>query len=242
MYVEQPLTLGVVDVAAINQASSTIETVGAAIPNKPVTYQSDFSKVSNTVAVGATAVAAVTAVFVPVGTVIAAVAGIVAVAATVLGKVFKNSAAKKLAAERQEYEKVNADIKFENQQLDEQYASATVAINQLKAEVSALHGVPHEPGLGLCLINCKKNAEQAKLNTAKDQYAVLFREQENKTKLMQDLLDEYNKLVASILVIKQQKANKDILWWILGGSAVLIGGYLLYDNRKKIEKTIDKEF
>ncbi|MGL6121652.1 MAG: hypothetical protein ACRC1W_01185 [Shewanella sp.] len=211
--------------------------LAAAVPTKPITQQSDFSKTANVVATGAATVAAIAAVVPGIGTVVAVVAGVVAAAAALLGKVFANSKAKGYAAERGEYEKVNAQIKYENNELDKQYDELSRAINELKNAISSLNG-PSEMdsreqqicGLGLCLWKCKD--EKKKLRSAKDEYETLKKEQENKTQIMALLLDEYNKLVKGLLELKSRKSTKDWLLWIFG-SAVVIGGVYYFIKRSK---------
>lgn len=239
VYMETSLRgFGAVNTAAIVSTSTNIANIAAAassaIPSKPVTIQSDFSKTANVVATGAATIAAAVSVFFPAGTVVAAVAGVVAAAAALLGKVFQNSKAKAFAAERGEYEKVNAEIKYENVQLDAQYDAAYQAINQMKAALSSLNGLSYDDrnlnGLGLCLWNCKD--EKAKLQSAKAEYETLVTQQNNKTKLLASLLDEYNKLLKAGFELKANKSTKDWLLWILLGTAALGGGYLLYAASK----------
>ena len=221
--------LGTVTAASVTttatNVSNLVAAADAAIPNKPITVQSDFSKTANVVATGAATVAAVAAVIPGVGTVVAVVAGVVAGAAALLGKVFANSPAKAAAAERGQYDAATAQIKYENQQLDEQYIAASKAINDLKAAISSLSGVPCAEGLsgfnGICLWNCKD--EKAKLNTAKEVYEAAQKEQDNKTAILAQLLDEYNKLIKGLLELKSDKGIKDwILYALLG--TIVIGG------------------
>jgi hypothetical protein len=206
----------------------------AAVPTKPITQQSDFSKTANVVATGAATVAAIAAVVPGVGTVVAVVAGVVAAAAALLGKVFANSKAKGYAAERGEYEKVNAQIKYENNQLDKQYDDTSRAINELKMSISSLNGPSlmdsnqEISGLGLCLWNCKD--EKNKLQSSKAEYETLKKEQENKTQILASLLDEYNKLIKGLLELKSSKSTKDWLLWIFAG-AVVVGGVYYFTKK-----------
>jgi hypothetical protein len=210
----------------------------AAVPNKPVSYQSDFSKTANVVATGAGVVAAATVAIVPFGTVIAAVAGIVGAAAVLLGKIFANSKAKQYQAERGEYEMANAQLRYENEQLDNQYVQAHAAINDLKNKIDIVSGKSPSPkingldGLG-CIIGCKKKAEKAKLMSAKEENAVLVEEQKAKTTAMATLLDEYNKMIKALLELKAKASTNDWIIWILGGSAALLTTYLVVKNVQK---------
>lgn len=220
-------------VANLNSIANLAAAASAAVPTKPVTAQSDFSKTANVVATGAGTVAAVAAVFVPVGTVIAAVAGIVAVAAVLLGKVFANSKAKQLAAERGEYEAQTAQIKYENAQLDAQYQTTYAGIQQMRQALSSLNGLGSLAGYrqnemlsGLCLWNCKD--EKAKLQTAKEQFETVQKEQDSKTQLMAALLTEYNKLLKAGLDLKAGADTNTYILWILGGVALAGAGYAIY--------------
>ncbi|HEY5746081.1 MAG TPA: hypothetical protein VIU12_08400 [Chryseolinea sp.] len=239
-----PPGLGLTQASFVNTAATvstvvnTASSVVNAIPTKPVTVQSDFSKTANVVATGASVVAAATVWFPPA----AIVAGIVAAAAALLGKVFANSKAKSYAAERGEWDKVNADLRYENQQLDFQFIAANNAVQQLRDRVASLSGVaPISNGLGdlgICWGNCKD--EKRKLQSAKEEYEVLTREQQNKTQIMASLLDEYNKLMKGLLELHSDKSSKDWIFWILAGAGALIGGILLFQNRKKIKKELSK--
>lgn len=214
---------GLGTVASVTTTANNITQVGMAVnnlvPNKPVNYQSDFSKVSNVVATGAATVAAVAAVLPPPGQLVAAVAGVVAVAATLLGKVFANSKAKAYAAERQQYEEAIASIKTENTQLDQSYAQTKSMIEQLKAQLRSVGlGCPDtmlDNGLGLCIINCKAKKEKSKLEQAKEDYAYYTNLQQQKIVAMQNLLDEYNKLMAGALKVNEIDALNNKL--IIGG-------------------------
>src|SRR5262245_49190874 len=104
--------IGAVTQAQVISVGTNVQAIASAaasaVPNQPVTVQSDFSKTANVVATSAATVAAVAAVVPGIGTVVAVVAGVVAAAAALLGKIFANSKAKSYAAERGEWEKVNA--------------------------------------------------------------------------------------------------------------------------------------
>jgi hypothetical protein len=232
--------------ATTSNITSVVNAASAAVPNKPVNYQSDFSKTANVVATGAGTVAAVAAVVPVIGWVVAAVAGVVAAAAAILGKIFQNSKAKRYQAERQEFELANAQLKFENQELEVEYVKAHTAISDLKNAVASLDGIGNLAGstdyalgeLGICWSKCKD--EKNALASAKGEFEVLTKEQDNKTKILGSLLDEYNKLIKSLLELKDSKATKDYMWYILGGSVLLIGAYVAYENRTKIKKELSK--
>lgn len=225
--------------ANITQVTSA---AAAAVPNKPVTAQSDFSKTANVVATGATVVAAVTVAIVPFGTVIAAVAGIVAAAAILLGKIFGNSKAKQYAAERAQWEQVNATIKYENEQLDNQYLQTVSAISDLKNKIDIVSGKkPQINGLGNmgslgdlgCIIGCRKKEEKAKLLSAQEENKLLVSEQSAKTTAMSQLLDEYNKMIKSLLELKSSASTNEWIIWILGGSAAMLTTYLVVKRTQK---------
>jgi hypothetical protein len=222
--------------AFVNTAAnitSVTSAAAAAVPTKPVNYQSDFSKTANVVATGAGVVAAATGAIIPIGTIIAAVAGIVGAAAVLLGKIFANSKAKQYAAERGQWEQANAQIRYENEQLDNQYLQTVSAINALKDKIDISRGIKKAQGLGLCIIGCKKKEEKAKLMSAQEENAVLASEQKAKTDAMSSLLDEYNKLIKGLLELKESKSTNEWLIYILGGSALLLGGYYAYTKTKK---------
>ncbi|HMG94364.1 MAG TPA: hypothetical protein VK589_30095 [Chryseolinea sp.] len=234
IYMETDLRgLGAAQAPAVVNTATNITNVAsaaaAAIPTKQVTAQSDFSKGAYVVATTASTIAAAAVVFFPAGTVVAAIAGVVAAAAALLGKIFANSKGKAYAAERGEYEKVNAELKYENYQLDLQYQQLYPAIQELKGIISSLNGIPDATlngGLGLCLWDCKE--EGAKLQTVKEEFDSLKAQQENKTNLIASLLDEYNKLLKAGFELKAQKSTKDWLLWIMLGVVVIGGGYYLY--------------
>jgi hypothetical protein len=237
LYIDRGLRgLGVSEafITTTTNITNVTSAAAAAVPNKPVSYQSDFSKTANVVATGAATVAAVAAVVPVIGTVVAAVAGIVAVAAVLLGKIFKNSKAKKYAAERGQYEMVNAQIRYENEQLDNQYIQTAAAIDELKSKIASL-GLN---GFGDCGrsggLGSKASRERDRLQSAKDENALLIKEQESKTTAMASLLDEYNKMIKGLLELNQSKSTNEWLLWILGGSAVVIGSYFAYKNRKQL--------
>lgn len=214
--------------AFVNTASNitnVVNAANAAIPNQKVTVQSDFSKTANVVATGAAVVAAATVWFPPA----AIVAGIVSAAAALLGKIFANSKAKGYAAERGQWEQVNSQIKFENAELDKQYASLDNAIQQLKNGISSLSGLPIQ-GLGICWGNCKD--EKEKLKSAQGENEALTLEQKNKTEIMISLLNEYNKLMKELINLKSDKSTKDWLLWILLGAVVVGGGVYVYTKSK----------
>lgn len=232
-------SLGAVTVSQnfVNTASSVqnLATAAAAVvPTKPVSIQSDFSKVANVVATGAATVAAVAAVVPVIGTVVAVVAGVVAAAAALLGKIFFNSKAKQYEQERQQWELVNSQIKYENQQLDNQYLVTRQAIDDLKSRIAMIGGQGVSGlsgGLGVCIIGCKKKEEKAKLMSAQDENKVLVEEQKAKTTAMASLLDEYNKLIKGLLELSQNKSTNEWIAWILGGTAVLLTGYLVVKKK-----------
>lgn len=239
IYVETNLPgLGTVVTTAANITALT-NAAAAAVPNKPITYQSDFSKGANVVATAAGVVAAATVWFPPA----AIIAGVVGAAAALLGKIFANSKAKKYAAERGQFEQVNAQIKFENNELDRQYVITRSAVDQLRARVNTLSGIPStfiNDDYSLNGLGSKKSSEKNALENEKELNAALIKEQESKTKLMASLLDEYNKLMKALLSINETKSTNDWLLWILGGGALVVGAYYAYQNRTTIKKELSK--
>lgn len=216
-------------VATINTAASAVGAATSLLPNKPVTVQSDFSKVANSVASVAGVVAAYTATLFPAGTVVAAVAGIVAAACVLLGKLFANSKSKAMAAERGQYETAIAQLQFENLELDKQYEQTYKAIADLRKTISSLGGF--DGGLGLCLFKCKD--EKKKLESTKAQYEVENKAFEDKSKALMQLVDEFNKLMREYTDLLQQSKTKDIALYVLIGAAVLGAGVVMYQTFKK---------
>lgn len=219
-------------VTNINQASGLINTATSTLPTKPVTAQSDFSKVANSVATVAGVVAAVAVYIVPAGTVIAAVAGIVAAACVLLGKLFGQSKAKALAAERAQYETVTAQLQYENQQLDEQYAQTYDAIQQMRSLISGLGGLSGG-GLGFCVFNCKKQREEDRLRNAKAEYELQNKLFTEKTSALMKLVDEFNKLMREYNSLLQASQTKNTALYVLLGAAAIGAGIVIYQSAKK---------
>lgn len=229
-------SLGAINTAAtvnnVNAAASVINTATSALPTKPVTYQTDFSVVANKIASVAGTVAAV-AVFIapPAGTIIAAVAGIVAAACVLLGKLFANSKAKALAAERAQYEAATSQLQYENLQLDDQYVQTYNAIEKMRSLIAGLNGL--DGGLGLCIFNCKKKEEEARLDNAKDQYELENKLFNEKTQALMKLVDEFNNLMREYNSLLNAKQGKDIALYVLLGAAVLGTGIAVFSATKK---------
>lgn len=232
VFVQRGLGDAASTIATANSITAATSAASSLIPNKPVNYQSDFSKVSSVVATGAAAVASVAVFFVPAGPVVAAVAGVVAVAATLLGKVFANSKAKAYAAERKQYEEAINSIKSENFQLDESYAKTKTMVQDLKNLIKAkgLGCIDNDSsdGLGICIIGCKAKKEKARLENTKDDYEYYSNLQQQKIVAMQNLLDEYNKLMAGVLKIQDTESTNQKLLLVGGGIAALAFIVALY--------------
>lgn len=215
-------------VGNMNTAATAVNAVTSLLPDKPVTHQTDFSKVANTVGAVAGTVAAYAVYLYPVGTVVAAVAGIVAAACLLLGKLFANSKSKAMAAERAQYESAIAQLQFENVELDNQYSQTFNAVQQMRQMISGLNGVD---GLGLCLFNCKD--EKAKLNTTKAEYEALQKQFDEKTKALMTLIDEFNKLMREYSSLLQTSQAKDVALYAILGVAVLGAGIAIMSGSKK---------
>lgn len=226
--------LGAVSTTVTNlqAVSSTLNAATGALPTKPVTYQTDFSKVANNIASIAGTVAAVAAV-IPGGQIVAVVAGVVAAACLLLGKLFGNSKAKALAAERAQYETAIAQLQYENLELDNQYTQTYNAVQQMRQMISGISGVDHGGGLGLCIFNCKKNEEEAKLDAAKAEYNQLNQLFEEKSKALMHQVDEFNKLMREYNSLLQDSQTKDIALYAILGLAALGAGIAIFSSSKK---------
>lgn len=196
-------------VANIQSATQLINSVSGVIPQQSVQIQTEFSKVANTVASVAATTAAIAAMFPGPGTVIAVVAGIVAAAAALLGKIFSRARAKELDAERKEYDKVNAELRTQNAELDLKYENLKANIAVMREEVSKITGIDFtfgkdqsSKGLGLCIFNCKKKAAEQQLDTAKDLYKTLSDAQATKIKLIQELLNEWDIMTKAVIDLR----------------------------------------
>lgn len=222
---------GAVTQVQLQQTTQALSAATSALPNKPMNYQSNFSKAASTIGT----VAALVAVIPGIGWVAAAVCGVIAGVCFLLGKLFGNSKAKKYAAERAQYDALNAQIRYENQQMDLQYVQADAAIRDLRNVIGELSGTPTLNGLG-----SKASREKARLQSAKDEYDLLSKEQQTKSQLLMSTVDEFNKLMKNKFDLTQSKSINDSLGWILGGSAVVLGGFYAYQNRTKIKKQLSK--
>ena len=239
LYPHETLTGTVYGLGATNtqvittaQTVSTLATTASQIvPPADGYYSSDFSKVSGKIATIAGTAAAVVQVIPGVGQVVGAVLGAVAAVAFVLSKVFSNSKARKLAAERQQYEILNKELTAENYELDAHYVQLRNTVYELRNTLEQYTGKTFN-GLGFCLFNCKRKEEEKKLKTAKDQYNELKALNEEKIKAIELLLDEINRTFEAITGIKKfSTANKFLLAGLVVSAAVT--GLILYNRKKK---------
>lgn len=203
------LTTTANNISSTATAAATV--VDALVPSNG--YQSDTSKVSLKISAVAGTVAAYAATLVPYGTAVAAVATIIAGVATLVGAVFKNSKAKKYAAERGQYEALLPQLIEENRQLDNQISTLYKAIEDAKASL----GMKTNPVAGL---GKSAKSEKKKLNRTKDLYNELVADQNKKIKMLQDLTNIAGNLFSA-------KGNQNIAY-IFSGSilAISIGIYI----------------
>jgi gas vesicle protein len=164
------------------------------------------------------AIGGAVAVIVPVGTVVGA---IIAAAGALISLFANGKKAQKLAAERAQYEQVNAQLKDQNAQLDIKVQSLVASINKLKQDLGISTPIS---GLGFCLIGCKKKEEKRKLDSAKDVYAQLTKAQDEKISLLNKMSEE----VESLLL---KKRNRMLIYIGLGLAALTVGGIII-KNRK----------
>lgn len=217
-------------VTNINAAASTLNAATSALPNKPVTYQTDFSKVAGNIAQVAGTVAAIAAV-IPGGQIVAAVAGVVTAACILLGKIFANSKAKAALAEAAQYDSVTAQLQYENLQLDDQYTQTYNAVQQMRSQVAGLSGV--DGGLGLCIFNCKKNEAEAQLANSKAEYELQNKLFTEKSGALMKLVDEFNNLMRQYNSLLNASQTKDYALYVLIGAAVLGTGIVVFSGSKK---------
>jgi len=217
----------------IASATNVLNAASSAIPQQNIVIQTDFSKVMNTVASLAATTAAVTACFFPAGTVVAIVAGVVAAAAALLGKIFARAKSKELDAQRAQWDALNAQLKTENADLDLKYENLKANMATFRKEVSNLTGIDFTfgkdnsvQGLGFCIFNCKKKAAEQNLNTSKQQNESLKKAQTEKIALIQELLKEWDILTAAAINFKNKGKQNAML--ITGFAlAAGIGVYLV---------------
>lgn len=222
----------------IASATNVINAASSAIPQQNIVIQTDFSKVMNTVASLAATTAAVTACFFPAGTIVAIVAGLVAAVCAILGKIFARAKSKELDAQRAQWDALNAQLRTENAELDSKYENLKANMTTFRAEVSKLTGVDFTfgkdnsvKGLGFCVFNCKKKAAEQNLNTSKQQNASLKKANEEKIKLIQDLLKEWDVLTAAAISFKN-KGKKNAMMITGFALAAGIGIYMVASNRE----------
>ncbi len=95
--------------------------------------------------------------------------------------------------------------------------------NQLRSIGLGFTDAQSDGGLGLCIINCKAKKEKSKLEQAKDDYAYYGTNlQQQKIVAMQNLLDEYNKLMAGALKVNQaDELNNKLIMGGIGLAAMI---------------------
>ncbi len=79
-------------------------------------------------------------------------------------------------------------------------------------------------GLGFCIFNCKAKASEDNLNVSKQQNASLKKAQEEKIKLIQELLNEWDILTQAAINFKT-KGNNNAMLLVGFGLAAVIGIY-----------------
>lgn len=213
-------------VNAVNSINQLTSIANQLTPNVALTYQSDFSKATSAIAQVAGTAAAVAQVVPGVGQAVGIVLGAVAGVAAVLSKIFLNSKAKQYAAERAQYETAIQQILADNLVIDQQYNQLKNAIDQFKAELAG-YGIS---GLGLCLINCNKKKEKARLDNTKEAFNELTAIQKKKLQLVTDLYTEYNQILQNLLDVRSS-SNRNT--YLLVGLGLLLGvtGFV-YATRK----------
>jgi hypothetical protein len=187
------------NIASTATAAATV--VDALVPSNG--YQSDTSKVSLKISAVAGTVAAYAATLVPYGTVVAGVATVIAGVATLVGAIFKNSKAKKYAAERGQYETLLPQLIEENNQLDIQISTLYTAIEKAKESL----GMKTNPVSGL---GKSAKSEKKKLGRTKDLYNELMSDQNNKIKMLQELTNIAGKLFST-------KSDQNTAYLLSGG-------------------------
>lgn len=200
-----------------------------------VYYESQLGSVSsgaNKVA-GAAAMVATVALYVPApaGPVIAAVAGIVAGAAALIGKLFNQDKANAYKAEREGFEKAIIEIKSQNLEVDTKITQLQSGLNKINSDLKKQgfsgFGSINE-GLGFCVIGCKKKKESGRLNNAKDEYARVLNEQAQKQATLQALITEYNTIVTRLYNLSQGKKVNNMVLYGAGGLALVVVGILIF--------------
>ncbi|HYG01651.1 MAG TPA: hypothetical protein VD927_04355 [Chryseosolibacter sp.] len=210
----------------LQQITAIVGTLNSILPNVNPVYQSSFSKFSQKVS-NIAGMAAQISSEVPGGQTAALVLGVVGGAAALLSKVFSGSKAKQLAAQRGEYERLIIEIRNDNKVLDDQIETLRKGIEMLTRDLQSLSG------LGLCIIGCKAKREKEKLNATKADYDLLISYQQDKIRIVNNLLGEYEKLLEAVTGIKQSKTLHTILTWSIGFLALSAISVAFIKRRKK---------
>lgn len=216
--------------AATNTINGIIQTADKLAPQVSSEYQSDFSKFNEKQAYILGTAAAVVQVIPGIGQVVGVVLGVVAAASAVLAKIFFNSKAKKMDAERGQLETTIKQILLDNDELDVRYNALKAALAQFKVQLKA-YGIGPDAGvsgLGLCILGCKKKRAEERLDNTKARYDELIKIQENKIKLTNALYDECNKTMEALIKVQDSsKVNMYILFGLIA-SAALVGGIIIF--------------
>lgn len=159
-----------------------------------------------------------------VGAVVGAIGGLI--------KLFSGgrAQAKALAAQRAEYEKVNAQLTQENAQLASEIQKLEPLAVQLKQQIKNLNIPLGLSGLGICIFNCKKKKEEKKLNATVDVYNALVAEQQELIEIAERATNE----IASLFQIKTDLQNKRAL--LIGGGLLLLAGGVWWFKFRKNKK------
>jgi DNA repair exonuclease SbcCD ATPase subunit len=162
-------------------------------------------------------------------------ASIIAKVAPILGKVFNNRKAKEAKAKAGQYREASAELRQENQQLDQAIAELKQQgdgiAREMKANgLSGFNGFDSSVGgLGAFLwFGQKKKAEQ-QLKTAKEEYEELAAARDQKITTAQSMVEQLQALAARLA---EGKNNNTIL--LIGGALAAAGlAYVAFKPKKK---------
>jgi hypothetical protein len=221
--------------ANLNKLNYITSTADSLTPDVASEYQGKFSKFNQKLAAISGTIAGAAAIVPPFGETVAVVLGVVAGVASIMAKVFKNSKAKKTAAEKAQYTQAIIDLRNDNDAIDDYIEDLTHKISVLKAQIDS--GGKSVQGLGkICIIGCKAKAQKAVVTDAKASYERLQQDQQDKVGYVNTLLDEYKSQIDRVAVIKDSGDLTKILGWALGGLAVAAVGLVIYVKVKKNKK------
>jgi LPXTG-motif cell wall-anchored protein len=158
--------------------------------------------------------------------VVAAIGGIVAGIGSLVGSIFGTAKIDALHAQQSEVDAATLQVKMQNAQLDSQILNLHTKTNELRQilglPLSGLNG----GGLGCFIFGCAKEDAEHALGRSQDAYKAAIAAQADKIDLATKLTDEV------LALINITGKNKQALY-IIGGAALLIGGYLYYKGKKK---------